>query len=143
MTAASFDGLDLISARSLAVNRVTEMSDMVTELAGERHVAAVWMHSGTDYMGIGPWANGRLLRAVSMSSADGIIENVGEPLSFEAPFWEGRRPVIHLSNYPLPFHPLGMGSEALRELFLASSWRGGSTQTVSTSKICRYPRLRR
>ncbi|MDP9830179.1 hypothetical protein J2S57_005928 [Kineosporia succinea] len=93
------------------------MSDMVTELAGERHVAAVWMHSGTDYMGIGPWANGRLLRAVSMSSADGIIENVGEPLSFEAPFWEGRRPVIHLSNYPLPFHPLGMGSEALRELF--------------------------
>jgi hypothetical protein len=63
---------------------------------------------------------GRLRRSLSLSPDSGIIENVGEPLPFEQPYWAGERPVDTDEPdqpYPLPFHPLEMAEDALRNLF--------------------------
>jgi hypothetical protein len=51
-----------------------------------------------------------------VSAADAVVENIGDPLSFEAPYWAGEHPVR--SRYPLPFHPLELGGgDALGALF--------------------------
>ncbi|MFF5081543.1 DUF6928 family protein [Actinoplanes sp. NPDC000266] len=46
--------------------------------------------------------------------------NIGEPYDFERPHWAGERPVgstLPGDPYPLPFHPLTLGEDALRALF--------------------------
>jgi hypothetical protein len=50
-----------------------------------------------------------------LSPDAGIVENTGEPLPFEVPYWAGEHPVG--DGYPLPFHPLDVGDSALRALF--------------------------
>jgi len=62
------------------------------------------MHSVSDFGAFALWRDGQLVRAVSVSPDDGIMENIGEALPFEAPYWSGERPVE--DGYPLPFHPL-------------------------------------
>lgn len=59
--------------------------------------------------------------AHSLSPDSGIVENIGAPYEFEAPFWAGERPVGPVPwwgedqpPYPLTFHPLELGEEALR-----------------------------
>ncbi|MFI1851791.1 DUF6928 family protein [Streptomyces sp. NPDC020480] len=48
---------------------------------------------------------------------------MGEPLPFELPYWAGERPADVVpwpdeddEPYPLPFHPLELGEDALRAL---------------------------
>ncbi|MFD8023221.1 DUF6928 family protein [Streptomyces lavendulae] len=60
---------------------------------------------------------------MSLSPDRGIMENIGEPLPFEVPYWAGTRPAEVIpwpdedeKPYPLPFHPLDMGEDALRAL---------------------------
>ena len=80
------------------------------------------MHSVVDWFAYAIWAgDGALQRALSLSPDRGIIENTGAPLDFEEPFWARQRPVettgFEERPYPLPFHPLELGEEALRALF--------------------------
>uniref|UniRef100_UPI003AF1B53D DUF6928 family protein n=1 Tax=Streptomyces TaxID=1883 RepID=UPI003AF1B53D len=63
------------------------------------------------------------IRSLSLSPDGGIVENIGEPLPFEVPYWAGKRPAEVIpwpgedeEPYPLPFHPLDMGEDALRAL---------------------------
>ena len=57
----------------------------------------------------------QLTRSLSISSDNGVIEDIGERLPFEEPFWSGRHRVG--DGYPLPFHPLELGEAALKEFF--------------------------
>lgn len=72
------------------------------------------MHSVVDWLAFAVWEDGRLLRSLSLSPGSGIIENIGDPLAFERPYWAGEDE----KPYPLPFHfhPLELGEEALRAL---------------------------
>ena len=47
------------------------------------------------------------------------MENIGTPLPFEAPYWDGERPVGTEDDdpYALAFHPLDLAEDALRTLF--------------------------
>ncbi|MFE0542357.1 DUF6928 family protein [Streptomyces sp. NPDC058891] len=69
------------------------------------------------------WDDGKLVRSLSLSPDSGIIEDIGERLPFELPYWEGRQPVEPFppfedeDPYPLPFHPLELGERALLEFF--------------------------
>lgn len=88
-----------------------------------RRVIMHGMHSVVDWPCFAVWEDGRLIRSLSLSPDSGIIENVGEPFEFERPYWAGEHRVEPMQGwpsdgpYPLPFHPLDLGEDALRALF--------------------------
>ena len=57
----------------------------------------------------------------SLSPDSGIMEDIGQRLPFEEPYWSGKYPAVDSDEekdaYPFPFHPLELGEAALRELF--------------------------
>ncbi len=73
-------------------------------------------HSVVDWLAFGLWRDGKLIRALSVSPDDGVIEQIGDPLDFERPFWEGSKPADPDGgddSYPLPFHPLELSEESM------------------------------
>ncbi|MEV5608278.1 hypothetical protein [Streptomyces sp. NPDC052225] len=93
------------------------MSDWVARIAGERDAFAVFMQSAEDWAAFAVWSGGKLVRSLSLNPSSGIIEDVGERLAFENDFWAGRKSVRSAESYDLPFHPIDLGNEALREFF--------------------------
>lgn len=96
---------------------------LVSAGAGRRLVLHA-MHSVVDWLAFAVWEDGHLLRSLSLSPDRGVIENIGTPLPFEQPYWSGDRPADVIPRpdedeepYPLPFHPLELGEEALRSLY--------------------------
>ncbi|HEY7394627.1 MAG TPA: hypothetical protein VH559_07280 [Gemmatimonadaceae bacterium] len=79
------------------------------------------MHSVVDWFAFAQWKGGRLVRSLSLSPDDGILENVGSTLSFEEPYWSGEHPAVDPEDdpdsYPFAFHPLELGEAALRAMF--------------------------
>ncbi|GAB7037060.1 hypothetical protein JCM9533A_09070 [Catenuloplanes niger JCM 9533] len=78
------------------------------------------MHSASDWLCFAVWESGSLVRSLTVSPDGGIGENIGAPYDFEHPYWAGERPVestLSGDPYPLPFHPLELGQDALRALF--------------------------
>ena len=88
-----------------------------------RRVILHAMHSVVDWLAFAVWEDGILTRSLSVSPDSGIMENIGEPYDFERPYWTGQHPVEPIPGwpsegpYPLPFHPLDLGEDALRALF--------------------------
>jgi hypothetical protein len=88
------------------------------QAAAGRTVYLHAMHSVVDWFAFAVWrADGELGRALSMSPDSGVIENLGEPLAFEQPFWAGERPIGGDDDYPFAFSPPELGEEALGTLF--------------------------
>lgn len=63
------------------------------------------------------WANDELLRSLSLSLPRRIVEDIGEPLEFERPFWARRQAALDRHPGALGFHPLDLGQQAMRSLF--------------------------
>jgi hypothetical protein len=115
--AAALPGLDIVSSRELAQYRPVELTEQVSRMADGRDAYGVFMHSMEDWAAFAVWSDGKPVRVLSLSPDRGIIEDQGERLPFEEPFWAGEHPVSHIPDYPLPFHPLDLGNEALRSFF--------------------------
>lgn len=114
--AGSFPGIDILCDRDVMDYLPSEFPARYLDPAAGRRVILHSMHSVTDTFAYAIWDNGRLVRSLYLSRDDGIVENIGDPLPFEAPYWAGERPAG--DRYPLPFHPLDLGAEAaLRALF--------------------------
>ncbi|MFG2262275.1 DUF6928 family protein [Streptomyces sp. NPDC048720] len=113
--------MDFIGDQRVMIDRPSELPEhLVTASAGRRLVLHA-MHSVVDWLAFAVWEDGRLVRSLSLSPDSGVIEDVGEPLPFELPYWAGDRPVVPWPDeeeepYPLPFHPLDLGEDALRAL---------------------------
>ncbi|WP_435883639.1 DUF6928 family protein [Streptomyces griseomycini] len=67
--------------------------------------------------------DGRLVRSLGLPPGSGIIENIGEPFTFELPYWAGDRPADIIpwpgeeeESYAPPFPPPELGEDALRAL---------------------------
>ncbi len=77
------------------------------------------MHSVVDWFAFGLWRDGRLVRSLSLSPDDGIIEDIGQKLPFEQPYWDGRFPATDEDEegeedpYPFAFHPLELAEISL------------------------------
>jgi hypothetical protein len=85
-----------------------------------RRICLHAMHSVVDWLAFAVWEDGELVRSLSVSPDDGVLEDIGERLPFETPYWDGRFPLGDDDDnepYPLPFHPLEMGERTMRELF--------------------------
>jgi uncharacterized protein DUF6928 len=108
-------GAALFCSQRLVSRLPSELPVHLVNLAAGRRVLLHTMQSTVDALTFGVWQDGRVIRSLALSPRDGIVEDIGEPFAFEAPFWGGGRPAGE--GYPLPFHPLDLGEEALRALF--------------------------
>ncbi|MFJ9342614.1 DUF6928 family protein [Streptomyces sp. NPDC101733] len=121
--AASFPGVDIVCDRRLMIDRPSQLPEHLIAASGGRRMVLHAMHSVVDWLAFAVWEDGRLVRALSLSPDNGVIEDIGEPLPFEAPYWSGDHAVEPTpgwedeASYPLPFHPLELGEEALRAFF--------------------------
>jgi hypothetical protein len=52
------------------------------------------MHRVLDWFAYATWQEGRLVRSLSVSPDDGVIEDIGTPLPFEQPYWGSIPPPI-------------------------------------------------
>ncbi|MCF6522104.1 hypothetical protein [Streptomyces sp. JJ36] len=120
--AASWPGVDVVSDRGVMAGPPSQLPQRYVEASADRRLVLHAMHSVVDWLAFAVWEDGRLIRSLSLSPDDGIEENVGVPLRFELPYWAGEYPVDVMpwpdeeAPYPLPFHPLDMGEDALRAL---------------------------
>ena len=120
---SSFPDLEIVCDQRFMLDYPSRLPQRLLEAANGRAVILHAMHSVVDWLAFAIWIDGELVRSLSISPDGGIQENIGEPLSFEAPFWGGEHPVERTPGwpnqdpYPLLFHPLELGEEALRSLF--------------------------
>jgi hypothetical protein len=113
--AASFPGIDILCDRDVMDYQPSEFPARYLDGAAGRRVILHAMHSVTDTFAYAIWENGSLVRSLCLSLDDGIAENIGDRLPFEAPYWAGEHPAGDRSR--LAFHPLELGDAALRALF--------------------------
>lgn len=115
--AASLPGSEVVCSAQFARHRPSELTEWILGSADGKDAYAVFMHSAEDWSAFAVWSDGQLLRSLSINPEFGTIEDVGERLPFEIPFWEGDFPVRQEVSYALPFHPIDLGNAALREFF--------------------------
>ncbi len=114
--AGCFDGVTIVCTEDVAVEELSGVDPRFLAEAGGRTTYVHVMHSVVDWGSFAVWRpDGSLRRAVGLSPDSGIVENIGAPYDFEAPFWSGERPVD--DEYALPFHPLDLAEAALRAFF--------------------------
>jgi hypothetical protein len=115
-------GAELFCDQRLVLDRPSELPEHLRDAGAGRRIIMHGMHSVVNWLSFAVWEDGDLVRSLSLSDG-GIEENIGEPYDFELPYWAGEHPVRpvpgwpHQEPYPLPFHPLDLGEEALRALF--------------------------
>ncbi|WP_405973162.1 hypothetical protein OG496_30275 [Streptomyces sp. NBC_00988] len=122
--AASWPGVDVVGDRRVMIDFPSQLPEHLVAASAGRRLVLHAMHSVVDWLAFALWEDGRLLRSLSLSPDSGIIENIGEPLPFELPYWAGDRPADVIpwpdedeEPYALPFHPLELGEDALRALY--------------------------
>ena len=123
--AAVWPGASVVCAAELGVDRPSNLDRRFLGAGVGRTVYLHAMHSVVDWFAFAVWGtDGQLRRALSMAPDYGVIENLGDPMPFEQPFWAGDRPAVDPDDdddadaaYPLPFHPLELAEEALGTLF--------------------------
>ncbi|MFI7211576.1 DUF6928 family protein [Micromonospora maritima] len=116
-------GAVLLCDRRLVLDRPSELPAHLLRAGAGRRIIMHGMHSVVDWLCFAVWDDEQMVRSLSLSPDGGIIENIGEPFDFERPYWDGEHPVEPVpgwsdqDSYPLPFHPLELGEQALRALF--------------------------
>jgi hypothetical protein len=120
--AACFPELTVICAADAALDRPSELAANFRAEARGRTLYLHAMHSVVDWFAYAIWTgDGQLRRSLSLSPDSGVMEDIGSPLAFEAPYWAGEKAVDVDEDddepYPLPFHPLELAEDALRTLF--------------------------
>ena len=119
VVAGCFPGLRIVIAAEVAVERPSQLPSRFIAEKGSTILHA--MHSVVDWFAFAVWKDGVLVRSLSVAPDSGVIEDIGERLAFEKPYWDGDHPAVdpeeEPDGYPLPFHPLELGEEALREFF--------------------------
>jgi hypothetical protein len=118
--AGCFAGLTILAAKEFALDRPSALPAKFIEAFGNGQLVLHAMHSVVDWFAFGVWVNGALVRSLSVSPDNGVIEDIGPRLPFEASYWAGAHPVFDAEeedDYPLDFHPLELGDAALLAFF--------------------------
>jgi hypothetical protein len=134
--AACFPGLTVICAADVALDHPSELAMSFHAEARGRTLYLHAMHSGVNWFAYAIWTgDGQLGRSLSLSPDSGVMENIGSPLPFEAPYWAGEKALEPEEEdedaYALPFDPLEMGEDALRTL-IGFNYEGITSTTIPT-----------
>jgi hypothetical protein len=119
VVAGCFPGLRIVITSEVAIDQPSLLPEKYIAKKGTTVLHA--MHSVVDWFAFAVWEDGVLRRALSVTPDNGVVEDIGDRLSFEIPYWEGAHPAVdpeeEPEDYPLPFHPLELGEAALCEFF--------------------------
>jgi hypothetical protein len=118
VVAGCFPGLKIVVTDEVALDRLSQLPSHFIAPQGTTCVHV--MHSVADFLSFAVWEDGVLKRSLGVAPDSGVMEDLGERLPFERPYWEGRHPAVDPEDleageapYPLPFHPLELGEAAL------------------------------
>ncbi|MDO9014459.1 MAG: hypothetical protein Q7U84_06755 [Polynucleobacter sp.] len=115
-----FPGVSVVAAKEFGIDYPSKLHPRFIAPGGSGTVTLHAMHSVVDWFGYATWANGKLVRSLSLSPDSGIMEDIGQRLPFEEPYWSGEHPAVDGEEedaYPFPFHPLELGEATLKDLF--------------------------
>jgi len=120
VVAGCFPGLRIVGSAAFAIDFPSTLARHYVEAMGTRDVYLHVMNSVVDWFAFAHWRDGRLVRALSVSIDGGVLEEHGERLPFEQPFWRGDHPLgdpDDPADELVPFHPLELAEAALEALF--------------------------
>jgi hypothetical protein len=116
-----FPGISVVAAKEFGIDYPSKLPQRFITAGGCGTVTLHAMHSVVDWFAYAIWANGKLLRSLSLSPDSGIMEDIGQRLPFEEPYWSGDHPAVDSDEekdaYPFPFHPLDLGEATLKDRF--------------------------
>jgi hypothetical protein len=115
-----FAGVSVIAAKEFGIDYPSTLPQAFIEAGGSGKVYLHAMHSAVDWFAFALWSNGTLIRSLSLSPDSGILEEIGQRLSFEEPYWSGQHPAVdddEVDTYPFAFHPLELGEAVLNHFF--------------------------
>jgi len=121
--AGYFCGVFVIAAGEFAIDYPSKLPESFINTNYGNTIQLHAMHSVVDWLAFAVWKNGKLERSLSLSPDSGIIEDFGEKLDFEIPYWAGKYPAIDPEDeeegdeYPFKFHPLDLGEASFRDFF--------------------------
>ena len=114
--AGCFPNVSVLAAKEFGIDYPSKLP--VSFIRGRGTVYLHAMHSVVDWFAFAKWTDGQLVRSLSLSPDSGILEDIGQRLPFEEPFWSGQHPAVEGEDeYPFQFHPLELGEAALKEFF--------------------------
>jgi hypothetical protein len=110
-----FPDVSIVAAKEFGIDYPSKLQVRFVSAARGRTMYLHAMHSVVDWLAFAKWVDGQLVRSLSVSPDSGILEDIGQQLSFEKPFWAGKHPATDdgEDSYPLPFHPLELGEVVL------------------------------
>jgi len=115
-----FPGVSVVAAKEFGIDYPSKLHQRFIAAGGNGTVTLHAMHSVVDWFAYATWANGKLVRSLSLSPDNGIMEDIGQHLPFEEPYWSGAHPAVDDEEedaYPFPFHPLELGEATLKDQF--------------------------
>jgi hypothetical protein len=115
-----FAGVSVIAAKEFGIDYPSALPQAFIEAGGRGKIYLHAMHSVVDWFAFAVWSNGTLTRSLSLSPDSGILEDIGQRLPFEGPYWSGQHAAVDDEEedaYPFAFHPLDLGEAALNDLF--------------------------
>lgn len=131
--AGCFAGLSIVCTVDAAVDVPSELDQQFLDEANGKWLYHLAAHSVVDWFAYAIHAkDGTTRRSLSLAPDHGIIENIGDPLPFEANYWAGKRPVY--DEYPFPFHPIDMAEDAFATLFGFDDWPGDPIELATFAR---------
>ena len=114
-----YPAASILASKEFGIEHPSKLPAPFIAAGGNETVYLHAMHSVVDWFAYAQWVNGKLVRSLSLSPESGILEDIGQRLPFEEPFWSGQHPATedNEDDYPFLFHPLELGEAALKELF--------------------------
>lgn len=116
-----YPGLTILAHDSV-ISEASQLDRRFLDFANGRTMLQHIMVSTVDAFAYGIWEKGELRRSLSIDADNGINEDIGARLPFEAPFWAGEHMDEEDPPHPdyaggAPFHPLELAEAALLQLF--------------------------
>src|SRR6185312_14013486 len=87
-----FQGISVIAAKEFGRDYPSKLPESFLSFGRGRTIYLHAMHSVVDWLAFAKWVNSELVRSLSLSPDRGVIENIGQQLPFEEPFWAGQHP---------------------------------------------------